>query len=198
MSKRKSKSSSSASAKKSKLEPIPAYVAFLRAVNVGGRTVKMASIVEYFKALGFTNVSSFLASGNVIFHTSTENIGEIEQSIEKTLLDNVGFDIPVMVRSKTQLEQILTESSSQMPKGTTTTHVMFAKTSLSDEHQAIAEGWTIPSDIFSRVTNESLFWFSQTTMSKSPCFNKQFEKLLGVALTLRNINTIRRLLGKMV
>ena len=46
-----------------------AYVAFLRAINVGGRVVKMERLRELFEELGLTNVETFIASGNVIFES---------------------------------------------------------------------------------------------------------------------------------
>ncbi len=46
---------------------MPRYVAFLRAVNVGGRTVKMDLLRELFAQLQFKNIETFIASGNVIF-----------------------------------------------------------------------------------------------------------------------------------
>jgi uncharacterized protein (DUF1697 family) len=46
---------------------MPKYVAFLRAINVGGRTVKMGHLRSLFEAMGFSNVETFIASGNVIF-----------------------------------------------------------------------------------------------------------------------------------
>jgi uncharacterized protein (DUF1697 family) len=49
------------------------YIAFLRAINVGGHTVKMDILRQQFEALGFSNVETFIASGNVIFETMAKN-----------------------------------------------------------------------------------------------------------------------------
>jgi uncharacterized protein (DUF1697 family) len=46
---------------------MPKYVAFLRAINVGGHTVKMDHLRRLFEALGFTNVETFIASSDVVF-----------------------------------------------------------------------------------------------------------------------------------
>jgi len=43
------------------------YIAFLRAINVGGHTVKMEHLRGIFESMGFSNVETFIASGNVIF-----------------------------------------------------------------------------------------------------------------------------------
>ena len=46
---------------------VETYVALLRGINVGGRNVKMDRLREIFESLGFSNVETFIASGNVIF-----------------------------------------------------------------------------------------------------------------------------------
>jgi uncharacterized protein (DUF1697 family) len=49
------------------------YIAFLRAINVGGHTVKMDPLRQLFEALGFSQVETFIASGNVIFNSTSKN-----------------------------------------------------------------------------------------------------------------------------
>ena len=61
------------------------YVAFLRAINVGGRRVKMHHLRELFESLGFSNVETFIASGNVIFDSPAEDTRKLEQRIEDHL-----------------------------------------------------------------------------------------------------------------
>jgi uncharacterized protein (DUF1697 family) len=58
------------------------YVAFLRAINVGGHTVKMTDLRELFETLRFKKVETFIASGNVIFESPVDDTGELEQRIE--------------------------------------------------------------------------------------------------------------------
>ena len=49
------------------------YIAFLRAINVGGRTVKMDHLRQLFADLGFAGATTFIASGNVIFASKARN-----------------------------------------------------------------------------------------------------------------------------
>ena len=60
------------------------YVAFLRAVNVGGRIVKMAELKKIFEAAGLAEVATFIASGNVIFRSPKVASG-LEGQIERAL-----------------------------------------------------------------------------------------------------------------
>jgi uncharacterized protein (DUF1697 family) len=61
---------------------MPRYVAFLRAINVGGHIVKMDYLRSLFEELGFTNVETFIASGNVVFDSSYKNPASLEKKIE--------------------------------------------------------------------------------------------------------------------
>lgn len=58
------------------------YIAFLRAINVGGHNVKMDELKKYFESLGFSNVETFIASGNVIFEASAKDAAKLEKKIE--------------------------------------------------------------------------------------------------------------------
>ena len=62
------------------------FIAFLRAINVGrGRTVKMRSLRQVFESLGFSEVATFIASGNVVFETRTKKSQMLERKIERGL-----------------------------------------------------------------------------------------------------------------
>ena len=56
------------------------YIAFLRAINVGGHVVKMDALRRLFESLGFSNVETFIASGNVLFETNLNS--DLEKKIE--------------------------------------------------------------------------------------------------------------------
>ena len=58
------------------------YIALLGGINVGGHRVKMDTLRELFEALGFTNVATFIASGNIIFETSANDMQLLETQIE--------------------------------------------------------------------------------------------------------------------
>ena len=73
------------------------YVAFLRAINVGGHTVRMEALRREFESLGATNVETFIASGNVIFDTARRNAAALERAIEEHLQHGArisGRDVP--------------------------------------------------------------------------------------------------------
>src|SRR5215831_8752107 len=89
-----------------KSNSMPKYVAFLRAINVGGRTVKMEELRRIFDAIGFSNVETFIASGNVIFDSKSKATRAIEQKIETALLKSLGYAVDTFVRAIPELTRI--------------------------------------------------------------------------------------------
>ena len=84
------------------------FVAFLRAVNVGGRNaVKKEKLREIFVSLSFANVSVYKQSGNVIFETALSDADVIENKIQKELTKLLGSDIGVFVREMSYLNKIV-------------------------------------------------------------------------------------------
>jgi uncharacterized protein (DUF1697 family) len=83
-----------------------AYVALLRAVNVGGRGVKMDALRALFADLGFAGARTHLQSGNVLF-TAHGDRGEIAATIEAGIVDRFGFRAETMLRSAAAMERLV-------------------------------------------------------------------------------------------
>jgi uncharacterized protein (DUF1697 family) len=83
-----------------------AYVALLRGVNLGKRSVKSAELVKAFEALGFSGVKTLIASGNVLFEAKgSEAI--LRKRIEAALEAHFGFDIGTVLRSRDELRAMV-------------------------------------------------------------------------------------------
>ena len=54
------------------------YIAFLRAINVGGRVVTMSRLRDVFVGLGFRGVDTFIASGNVVFESRVTDTAALD------------------------------------------------------------------------------------------------------------------------
>src|SRR5882757_7927667 len=85
---------------------MPKYVAFLKAINVGGHVVKMETLKELFADLKFSNIESFIASGNIIFDTKSTPDQKLEQKIEKHLEYALGYPVGTFVRSIEEVHAI--------------------------------------------------------------------------------------------
>lgn len=83
------------------------YAAFLRGINVGGHTlVKMDDLRKEFESLGYQNVKTVLASGNVVFEAPRENTTIYSQKIAQKLGEKLDRDITVIVYSLEDLQEL--------------------------------------------------------------------------------------------
>ena len=169
-------------------------VAFLRAVNVGGRTIRMSDLAKRLGTLGFTGVGTFIASGNVFFDASGEP-DAIARRIETDLLAWLGYPVAAMVRTWDELMALV---ASNPFKGVarerdSKLYVTFLweppKRKLKLPRTSPKEGLKLV-----RVTGREAFLVCVRLDSGKFGFpNLSIEKELGVPATTRNWNTILRL-----
>ena len=93
------------------------YVAFLRGINVGGKkAMKMNRLSDILTAAGFRNVRTFIASGNVIFETTAKDPTRIARKMEKHLLNALGYEMIVIIRTIDELRAIINGNPFKKPK----------------------------------------------------------------------------------
>ena len=86
------------------------YVALLRGINVGGKNViKMTELRASFEALGFTRVTSYIQSGNVIFHAAGREAG-LAATIEAALSARFGYRSSIVLLPRRALERVVAEA----------------------------------------------------------------------------------------
>jgi uncharacterized protein (DUF1697 family) len=84
-----------------------AYVALLRAVNVGGTgKLPMSKLKSMCIDLGFTRVETYIASGNVVF-ASKASAAKVKSDLEACLLDHTGKRVGVLVRTAGEMQGVL-------------------------------------------------------------------------------------------
>ncbi|MBI2388839.1 MAG: DUF1697 domain-containing protein [Deltaproteobacteria bacterium] len=83
------------------------HIAFLRAVNVGGRVVRMERLRAIFEGLGFADVRTYIQSGNVFFDSPGEGRAALQRKIEARLRKDLGYEVEAMVRTVTEVEAAL-------------------------------------------------------------------------------------------
>lgn len=87
---------------------VNSYVAFLRAINVGGNNkVAMGDLRRLFQELGFLNVRTLLQSGNVVFSDPGHSVAELESRLETETKKRFGLAADYVVRSREQMERIV-------------------------------------------------------------------------------------------
>lgn len=171
--------------------------AFLRAINVGGRRVRMDDLRMHFESLGLSGVSTFIASGNVIFESAHRNERTLERRIERHLQKMFGFEVVTFLRSTDELGAIAAHdrasAGSGDPPGTLFVGFMRAAPA-TDAVQALMRLHTA-GDVLD-VRGREVYWLRRGSLAESPIAGLDLEKVLRTPITLRNINTVDRLLAK--
>lgn len=176
--------------------PLPRYVAFLRAINVGGRTVKMTELRQLFEALGFSSVETFIASGNVTFRSRSVSPRSLEKKIEKHLRKSLGYDVSTLIRSISDLSAIV--SLKPFPDAETEAYALYVgllKSVPREPEQKKVLALRTPTDEF-RVEGRELYWLCRTKSMESIVSGARLEKTVGMPATFRNVNTLRKLAAK--
>jgi len=177
---------------------MPKLFAFLRAINVGGHIVKMDQLRDFFTALGFINVETFIASGNVIFESRSKNSKALERKVENYLAKSIGYEVATFVRTFAELERINEYrpfSEAELNAQGNTLYVGFiadipGKT-VAQRVEALA---TDVDDL--KINGREIYWLCRTSLSDTTISGAILERTLGMKVTLRNINTVRRLVKK--
>ncbi|MDX6325312.1 MAG: hypothetical protein QOK15_1666 [Nocardioidaceae bacterium] len=89
---------------------MPFHVAFLRAVNVGKRQVRMADLRTWLEEDGFTDVETYIQTGNVRVGTTMRSAAKVEQRLEALLAERCGFEVPCIVFSPAGLSQVYADA----------------------------------------------------------------------------------------
>lgn len=173
------------------------FVAFLRAINVGGHTVKMDDLNQLFESLGFSRVETFIASGNVVFETTSKNIRALEKKIEKKLKEALGYEVATFIRTDVELAEIANYQPFRPSQlgAAAALNIAFLADTLDDEsrHKLIALRTDI--DDF-HVHGREIYWLCRRKQSESTFSNAVLEKALGRQSTLRGANTVAKMAAK--
>ena len=176
---------------------MPRYIAFLRAINVGGHTVKMDHLRQLFESLGFSNVETFIASGNVVFETSAKNANALEKKIEQKLRAALGYEVATFIRTDTEVGVIANYKpfTDAELKAATAFNVAFLAAPLDAKSKQKVMALQTEIDAF-HVHGREVYWLCCKRQSESTFSNAVLEKTLGKSSTVRGASTIKKLVEK--
>ncbi|MGI8482559.1 MAG: DUF1697 domain-containing protein [Chthoniobacterales bacterium] len=172
------------------------YVAFLRAINVGGRNVKMGQLRRIFEAIGLANVETFIASGNVLFEARSKSTDALEKNIAAALQDSLGYPVKTFVRSDAEIGAIVGHEPFNAGKSTVGgIYVVFLPCPIAEEIRLKLLSLQTETDKFNFHRRE-IFWRCLTNFSDSGFAGPRLEKTLGVLITVRSATTVRKIAAK--
>ncbi len=170
------------------------YVAFLRAINVGGTTImKMTDLRRMFESFGLENVQTYIQSGNVLFESEERDVSVLEQQIERQLEKASGKKIQLFVRTMRQVVSIV-KACPFDPKEGEVVHVVILDKKPSKKSVDALMAFRSEADDFSVKGREA--YNLRRNREKSIFSNHSMEQVLGVPGTTRNLTTIKKLVEK--
>ena len=176
---------------------MPRFFAFLRAINVGGRNVTMETLRRHFTDLGFSQVESFIASGNIIFSARSKATPALQQKIERGMKQALGYDVLAFIRTEGQVAAI-------------DRHRPFPAAEMQEAHAVhvglLAEPPTAAAalDLLAlgsevdkfHVNGSEVYWLARHRQDESGVTMSMLERALRAPATFRNLNTLARLVAK--
>ncbi len=177
---------------------MPRYVALLRAVNVGGRVVRMERLRQVFEEAGFTGVSTHLASGNVLFTAGRGRASRLEEKIENALEAALGWDVATFLRTPAEIAAVAAQQPfpAEAAGEAHGVYVGFLKEPLGPPQLDLVCGFRTPTDELA-ASGREVFWLSRVRVTEASFSAAQLEKALGVRMTFRNVNTVRTVAAKL-
>ncbi len=170
---------------------VPSYIAFLRAVNVGRRQVKMAALRGHLEEQGFSDVETFIASGNVRLTSSLRSPVKVEQRLETVLETWLGFGVPTLVRTPAELTAAFEAGEGLLsPVGDSRHYLTFLKDEPSVDAAQRLSGWDEPGERVTMSGREVHLWLASTSPKLT---NTRLERILGTLGTARDWKTVTKL-----
>ncbi len=174
------------------------YVAFLRGMNIGGRRIKNEELRRHFEEMGFEEVATFRASGNVIFSTAKrEAETKLAARVEAELDERLGYDVPVFLRSAAELAAI----AAHQPFGATAVarskgklQVSFLKKKPGVAARKRALALASDADLLA-IEGRELYWLPSGGISESDLDLKAIDAALGAG-TMRTMGTVEQIAAR--
>jgi uncharacterized protein (DUF1697 family) len=173
------------------------YIALLRGVNVSGqKMIKMEELKRVLLSLKFKNLKTYIQSGNIIFETEKTDPLFLEKQIGEKILTHFGFPVPVVIRSRQELENIFMNNPFLLKRNEPADklHVTFLPGQPDQDLVKKIEGYQFLPDEFV-ISGKEVYLFCPGGYGRSKLSNQFIESKLKMTVTTRNWKTVETLLN---
>lgn len=174
------------------------YIALLRGINLGNRNkVLMADLRELFGKMGYSDIKTYIQTGNVVFSSDkSENNDDLSSRIEKEILSTFGFEVPVIIKTKKELKDLISNNPfikdgiSDIER----LHMTFLKDiPQENELEEINKLTNISNNDRFKIIDKSVFVYCSNLYLDTKFGNSFFERKLKVKASTRNWKTVLRI-----
>ncbi len=172
---------------------MPSYVAFLRAVNVGGRFVKMADLRTALTGAGFTDVETHIQSGNVFVRSGRRSTRTVATEMSRVLAEVSGFEVPCVVRTPVELRASLAAVDAVPPLlAGGKRYLALADGAVPSAAAEQLDAWAEPGERCSVLGCEILVELANG-FRNTKLTNTRIERITGRTTTWRDLKVVRAL-----
>jgi uncharacterized protein (DUF1697 family) len=172
------------------------FISILRGINVSGqKKILMADLKILFESLHFKEIATYIQSGNVVFKSDSKNTDQqLAKKIEKAISANYNFEVPVIIRTKEELEKIISQNPFTKEKNIDLKklHVTLLSTTPDKEKVEQIKGANFLPDRFV-FKGKEIYLHIPDSYGETKLSNNFFENKLKVSATTRNWNTVNKL-----
>lgn len=168
------------------------YISLLRGINVGGNNkIKMLALRALYESMGFSNVSSYIQSGNVTFTSASCDKKRMTGTIAENITKKFGVEINVLIKSKAELRNIIEENpyTEIAHKNLSKLHITFLQNQASKSAMLQLNKILLDSDEFF-AAKDVIYLYCPNGYGRTKLTNTHLERILGVSATTRNFKTI--------
>lgn len=172
---------------------MPTYIALLRGINVSGKNkLPMAGLRALAETLDFQQPKTYIQSGNLIFHSEEEDQKLFAENLSKGIQEKFGFDVPVLILSQQELEDILKNNPFLIKEQDDKLHVSLLAEEPSTANLKKLEGVDKGREEFV-LKGKTLYLFMPDGYGRAKLTNNFLEGRLKVSVTTRNWKTMNML-----
>ncbi len=179
-------------------ETVPVHVAFLRAINVTGRYIKMAALAEHFRALGHEDARTYINSGNVIFSSKARSTDKLGSRLEEGLAPLLGFKSEVFLRTASEVLEVTERASNlraRVPESGEV-NVAFLREPLSGAQAEALCALKSTRDDFV-MAGPQIYWLCLGRQMESKFSNALLERRLCLRATFRRVSMLQGLAAEL-
>jgi uncharacterized protein (DUF1697 family) len=176
---------------------MPTYIALLRAVNVGGRFIKMERARKALEDNAFVDVESHIQSGNILLTTPMRSVPKVEAAVSGALSEAAGFDVVAIVRTPEELTALV-KAVDGIPKGLpgdARRYVAFCKDRLDAGGARALDAWDVPGER-AYVVGKDVVLELDVLSHQAKLTNARAQRLAGHPMTSRDMKVVRTLAEK--
>jgi uncharacterized protein (DUF1697 family) len=174
------------------------YISLLRGINVTGhRKITMQELRKCYATMGFSNITSYIQSGNVLFTTNQTNRATLSKTIKEGIAQQFGYnDVSIFIIKPEELQTIITQNPFLKIKDVTlkALYVTFLEKIPQTSYIEAIQAYQTLADRFQIIDN-IVYLYCPEGYGKTKLSNNFFENKLKVRATSRNWNSVNKLLA---